>query len=70
MFVSDTLCWCGMSAKMLVTCVCMYAYCVLLFFPAIESNEECTEEGEDFEYQEEKDQGQATKGKPSNLMHI
>jgi hypothetical protein len=34
-------------------------------FPAIEPNEECTEEGEDFEYQEEKDQGQATQGKPS-----
>jgi hypothetical protein len=29
-------------------------------FPAIESNEECTEEGEIFDYQEE-DQGQATK---------
>jgi hypothetical protein len=40
-------------------------------FPAIESNEECTEEGEIFEYQEEEeDQGQATQGKPSNLMHI
>jgi hypothetical protein len=34
---------------------------------AIELNEECTEEGEDFEYQEEKDQGQATQGKPSIL---
>jgi hypothetical protein len=37
----------------------MYAYCVLLFFPAIESNEECTEEGGIFVYQEEEDQGQA-----------
>jgi hypothetical protein len=36
-----------------------------LIFRVIESNEECTEEGEDFEYQEEKDQGQATQGKPS-----
>jgi hypothetical protein len=59
-----------MSAKMLGACVCMYAYCVLLFFPAIESNEECTEEGGIFVYQEEEDQGQAEKGKPSNLMHI
>jgi hypothetical protein len=40
---------------MLVTCVCMCAYCVLLFFPTIESNEECAEEGEVFEYQEEED---------------
>jgi hypothetical protein len=39
-------------------------------FPAIESNEECTEEGGIFVYQEEEDQGQATQGKPSNLMHI
>jgi hypothetical protein len=38
---------------------------VCAFFSAIESNEECTEEGEVFEYQEEKDQGQATQGKPS-----
>jgi hypothetical protein len=30
-------------------------------FPAIESNEECAEEGEVFEYQEEEDQGQAIK---------
>jgi hypothetical protein len=44
--------------------------CALLFFPAIESNEECTEEGEVFEFQEEEDQGQANQGKPSNLMHI
>jgi hypothetical protein len=28
---------------------------------------ECTEEGEIFEYQEEGDQGQAEKGKPSKL---
>jgi hypothetical protein len=31
----------------------------VLFFSAIESNEECAEEGEVFEYQEEEDQGQA-----------
>jgi hypothetical protein len=39
----------------------MYA-CILIvcyYFPAIESNEECTEEGEISEYQEGEDQGQA-----------
>jgi hypothetical protein len=41
--------------------------CALLFFPAIESNEECTEEGEVFEYQEEEDQGLSNQGKPSIL---
>jgi hypothetical protein len=70
MFVSATPCWCGMSAEMLVTCVRMYAYCVLLYFSAIESNEECTEEGETFEYQEEEDQGQANKASHLFLMHI
>jgi hypothetical protein len=44
----------------------MYAYCVLLIFPAIESNDEFAEEGEVFEYQEEEGQGQATQGKPSS----
>jgi hypothetical protein len=44
----------------------MYA-CVLFIFPAIESNEECVEEGEVFEYREEEDQGLANKGKPSKL---
>jgi hypothetical protein len=40
--------------------------CVLLFlFPAIESNDDCAEEGEVFEYQEEGDQGQANQGKQS-----
>jgi hypothetical protein len=43
----------------------MYAYCVSLIFPGIESNDECAEEGEVFEYHEEEDQGQATQGKPS-----
>jgi hypothetical protein len=43
----------------------MYAYCVLLNFLAIESNNECAEEGKIFEYQEEGDQGQATQDKPS-----
>jgi hypothetical protein len=56
---------------MLVTCAYLYIYCALLFFPTIELNEECTEEGEVFEYQEEEeDQGLANQGKPSNLMHI
>jgi hypothetical protein len=45
--------------------VCMIAYCVLLFFSAIETNEDCAEEGEVFEYQEEGDQGQDNQGKPS-----
>jgi hypothetical protein len=39
-------------------------------FLAIESNDECAEEGEVYEYQEEEDQGQATQGKPSTLLHI
>jgi hypothetical protein len=38
-----------------------------IIFPAIESNKECAEGGEVFEYQEEEDQGQATQGKPSKL---
>jgi hypothetical protein len=38
--------------------------CVIIF-SMIESNDECAEEGEVFEYQEEEDQGQATQGKPS-----
>jgi hypothetical protein len=38
-----------------VNYVCMYAYCVLLVFLTIESNDECAEEGEIFEYQEEED---------------
>jgi hypothetical protein len=48
----------------------MCAYCVLFIFLAIQSNEECAEEGEVFEYQEEEDQGLANQGKQSNLMHI
>jgi hypothetical protein len=39
--------------------------CVVTIFPAIESNDECAEEGEVFEYQKEGDQGQANQGKPS-----
>jgi hypothetical protein len=40
--------------------------CAFIFL-ALESNEECTEEGKIFEYQEEEDQGQANQGKPSIL---
>jgi hypothetical protein len=47
-----------------VILVCLHTY-ILLLLPAIESNEECVEEGGVFEYQEEEDQGQATQGKPS-----
>jgi hypothetical protein len=44
--------------------VLIYCYCL----PAIDSNEnEYTEEGEVFDYQEE-DQGQAVQGKPSKLV--
>jgi hypothetical protein len=65
MFVSDNLCLCDVewwSACDLCMHVCLL--CAFIF-PAIESNEECAEEGEIFEYQEEGDQGQATQGKPS-----
>jgi hypothetical protein len=56
-----------LSDGMFVTCVCMSAYWYVIIFPAIESNEECAEEGEIFEYQEEEDQGLANQGKPSIL---
>jgi hypothetical protein len=55
---------------MLVTCACLYIYLCVIIFPTIESNEECAEEGEVFEYQEEEDQGLANQGKPSILLHI
>jgi hypothetical protein len=54
---------------MFVTCACLYIYLCVIIFLAIESNEECTEEGEVYEHQDEEDQGQANQGKPSNLMH-
>jgi hypothetical protein len=47
-----------------------YLFVRCYIFSAIESNEECTKEGEVYEYHDEEDQGQATQGKPSNLMHI
>jgi hypothetical protein len=37
------------------------------YFLVIESNEECAEEGEVFEYQEEEDQRLANQVKPSKL---
>jgi hypothetical protein len=40
----------------------------VITFPAIESNDECTEEEEVYEYQEEEDQGHASQGKPSILV--
>jgi hypothetical protein len=43
----------------------MLIVCVVVPFPAIESNDDCAEEGEVFEYQEEGDQGQANQGEPS-----
>jgi hypothetical protein len=43
----------------------MLIVCVFVSFPAIESNDDCAEEGEVFEFQEEGDQGQANQGKPS-----
>jgi hypothetical protein len=55
MFASDTQWLCYVLHVLGVNHVCKYAYCVLLLFPAIESNDECVEEGEIFEYQEEGD---------------
>jgi hypothetical protein len=46
-------------------CMHVCSLCVVVTFPAIDSNDECAEEGEVFEYQEEGDQGQANQGKPS-----
>jgi hypothetical protein len=62
--------WCDLFAAMVcVIYVCLHAY-ILLLLPAIDSNEnECTEEGEVFEYQEEGDQGQAIKASHL-LVHI
>jgi hypothetical protein len=57
MFVSDTLWLCDIewwSACDLCMHVCLM--CAIIF-PVIESNEECAEGGEVFEYQEEEDQG-------------
>jgi hypothetical protein len=70
LFASDTICLCDMEC-MKWWDLCMHVYSLgAISFPTIESNEECTEEGEVFEYQEEEDQGQATQVKSSNLLHI
>jgi hypothetical protein len=61
--------WYGVLQCLWLVYACIFI-CALLFFPTIESNEQCTEEGEVYEYQDEEDQGQASQGKPSNLMHI
>jgi hypothetical protein len=47
-----------------------YCMCTSFLFPAIESNDDCAEEGEVFEYQEEGDQGQAQQGKPSTCAYL
>jgi hypothetical protein len=62
MFASDTQCLCCVMFSLSVIHVCMNAYCVcVVVFLAIESNDDCVEEGEVFEYQEEGDQGKPTK---------
>jgi hypothetical protein len=43
---------------------CLFCVC-FVSFPAIESNDDCADEGEVFEYQEEGDQGQANQGRTS-----
>jgi hypothetical protein len=62
LFVSDTPCLCGVEW---MQCLWLVYACILIvcfyFFSAIESNDECAEEGGIFEYQEEGDQGQAIK---------
>jgi hypothetical protein len=70
MFVSDTLWW-GDTEWWSVCDLCMHVCLLCAFiFPAIDSNDECAEEEEVFEYQEEENQGQDTQGKPPNLLHI
>jgi hypothetical protein len=65
MFVFDALCLKCVRHNLCVNYVCMYTYFEFSTFLAIESNDECAEEGEIFEYQEEEDQGKATQGRPS-----
>jgi hypothetical protein len=47
------------------SCMHVCLLCVVVLSPTIDSNDECAEEEEVFEYQEEEDQGQANQGKPS-----
>jgi hypothetical protein len=70
MFVSDNIWLC--DVEWWSSCdLCMHVCLLCAFiFPAIDSNDECAEEGEMFEYPEEGGQGQANQGKPPNLMHI
>jgi hypothetical protein len=69
MFVSDTL-WLYDIEWWSVCDLCMHVCLLCAFiFPAIESNDECAEEGGIFEYQEEGDQGQAIKASHL-LVHI
>jgi hypothetical protein len=72
MFASDTQCLSCVMFALRVVHACMNAYCVyvVVYFPAIESNDDCVEEGEVFEYQEEGDQGQANQGKPSTYAYL
>jgi hypothetical protein len=65
MFASDTQCLSCVMFALSVNHRCMNAYFVLTVFPAIDSNDECAEEGEVFEYQEEGDKGQANQCKPT-----
>jgi hypothetical protein len=60
--------WCGLLAVMMV---CLVYACLLTVYYSLSviesSDNECTEEGEIYEYQEEEDQGHDTQGKPSIL---
>jgi hypothetical protein len=57
MFASDTQCLSCVMFALRVIHECMNAYCVyvVVYFLVIESNDDCAEEGEVFEYQEEGD---------------
>jgi hypothetical protein len=70
MFVSDTLdCVMLSKCKMLwLVYACIFTVCYYFSGDRIERG--VYRRGEVFEYQEEEDQGQATQGKPSNLLHI
>jgi hypothetical protein len=64
MFVaSDTQCLSCVMFGLRVIHVCMNAYyvCVVVYFPAIESNDDCAEEGEVFEYKRKEIRDNPTK---------
>jgi hypothetical protein len=70
MFVSDTLWLCDVEWWS-VCDLCMHVCLLCIFiFPAIDSNDECAEEGEVLECQEEGGQGQANQGKPSTCAYL